>query len=68
MIYNAFDAQVKADRYTEVQRVVSAIRNASLESLQPAQRDFASEKGSSILVTGTGRSARELSALKLSEG
>ena len=60
LIYNAFDAQVKADRYTEVQRVVFAIRNASLESLQPAQRDFASEKGSSILVTGTGRSVREL--------
>ena len=65
LMYNAFDAEVKADRYSEAQRVVSAIRNASLESLQPAQRDFTSEKGSSILVTGTSRSAQALCALKL---
>ena len=55
--YSPFEAHIKADRFKEAERVVLEIRNGSLESLQPALRDFSSEKGSSVLVAGTDRTS-----------
>ena len=50
--HNPLEINVKADRFKEAQRVVSELRNTSLESLQHKTRCFESEKGSSTIVVG----------------